>query len=92
MPDAYETIQPSSPWFFYLVRCRDNSLYAGVTTDLDRRLKEHNIGTGARYTCGRRPVVLIYNEKFDNASRAKTREAQVKGWPKVKKERLVGGS
>ena len=91
MSDACETILPSNPWYFYLLRCRDNSLYAGVTTDLDRRLKEHNLGTGARYTCGRRPVVLIYNEKFDNASRAKTREAHVKGWPKAKKEKLVGG-
>jgi putative endonuclease len=92
MPDASGTILPASPWYFYLLRCRDNSCYAGVTTSLDRRLMEHNSGTGARYTCGRRPVVLIYYERFDSSSEAKKREAQVKGWPKVKKEKLASGS
>ena len=46
------------PWFVYLLRCADGTLYCGVTTDLDRRLAEHNAGTGARYTRARRPVAL----------------------------------
>ena len=78
--------------FFYMVRCKDDSIYSGIAVDVEERLKKHNNGTGARYTCGRRPVVLIYNERFDNPSEAKTREAQVKRWPKVKKEKLIGGS
>ena len=47
-------------WSVYLVRCRDGSLYAGCTTDLDRRIAAHNAGTGAKYTRVRRPVTLAY--------------------------------
>ncbi|MFH0847038.1 MAG: GIY-YIG nuclease family protein [Chloroflexota bacterium] len=78
-------------WFFYLLRCRDNSLYSGITTDLESRLKEHNSGTGAKYTYSRRPVVLVYSEKHISASEARKREEQVKGWSRVKKERLIAG-
>ncbi len=78
-------------WFFYIVRCRDNSLYSGITVNVSSRLKEHNKGTGAKYTSGRRPVTLVYCEKQDNVSKAKKREAQIKRWAKTKKERLVDG-
>jgi putative endonuclease len=78
-------------WFFYILRCRDDSLYSGITNDLEARLREHNRGTGAKYTHARRPVTLIYNEKYDNASEARKREGQVKSWSKVKKENLVKG-
>lgn len=47
------------PWFVYLVRCSDNSLYTGISTDVEQRIKVHNSGKGARYTKSRRPVVLI---------------------------------
>ncbi|MFC1900742.1 GIY-YIG nuclease family protein [Chloroflexota bacterium] len=79
-------------WFFYIVRCRDSSLYCGITNNLESRIKAHNNGTGAKYTSGRRPVVLIYNEKYDNSTQARKREAQVKGWPRIKKEDLIKGS
>jgi putative endonuclease len=78
-------------WFFYIVRCRDGSLYSGITIDLEHRIKEHNKGTGAKYTLGRRPVNLVYSEKYSNASEARKREAQIKSWPKVKKEQLIVG-
>jgi putative endonuclease len=78
-------------WYFYLLRCRGNSLYAGVTTDLEARLKKHNEGTGAKYTSSRRPVELVYSEKCDGSSEAKKREAEVKSWPKSRKESLVRG-
>jgi putative endonuclease len=76
-------------WFFYMLRCQDNSLYSGVTNNLKARVKKHNEGTGAKYTCSHRPVTLIHSECYNNASEAKKREQEVKSWPKSKKEQLV---
>ncbi len=76
-------------WFFYIVRCRDNSLYSGITNDLEYRIKQHNKGKGARYTAARIPVKLIYIEKYNNQSSACKREKQIKGWRRAKKELLI---
>ena len=76
-------------WLFYIVRCKDGSLYSGITNDLVNRLKEHNKGTGAKYTSGRRPVTLVYREKCGSLSEALKREAQVKNLSKGKKEQLL---
>ena len=76
-------------WFFYIVRCRDNSLYSGIAIDLEDRIKEHNRGTGAKYTLTRRPVTLVYSERCVNVSEARKREAEIKGWSRIKKERLL---
>jgi len=78
-------------WFFYVVRCADDSLYSGITVDIEDRLREHNNGTGARYTAIRRPVTLVYCEKHSNVSEARKREEQIKGWSKTRKERLIQG-
>ena len=78
-------------WFFYMVRCKDGSLYSGITVNVTERLKKHNKGTGAKYTAVHRPVTLVYSEKCDTASAAMKREKQVKRWPKLKKERLARG-
>ena len=78
-------------WFFYMVRCRDNSLYSGITNNLEHRISEHNKGKGAKYTSGRRPVTLVHSERLNNVSEARKREAEVKRWPKNKKEQLVKG-
>jgi putative endonuclease len=78
-------------WYFYLVRCKDNSLYSGITTDVDHRVREHNKGTGAKYTFSRRPVILVYSEKYRNSSEARKREAQIKSWSKAEKEQLILG-
>ena len=75
--------------FFYMVRCKDDSIYSGIAVDVEERLKKHNNGTGAKYTAAHRPVVLIYWEKFNTFSDAMKRENEVKGWPKVKKEQLA---
>ncbi|MDD5287564.1 MAG: DUF1801 domain-containing protein [Dehalococcoidales bacterium] len=72
-----------------MVRCRDDSLYSGITVDIEKRLKKHNNGTGARYTSMHRPVALVYSEKCGNMSEAMRREKQIKRWPRAKKERLV---
>ena len=78
-------------WFFYIVRCRDDSLYSGITNDLEGRLSEHNRGTGAKYTFSRRPVTLVYSEKYFNVSEARKREVQIKGWSRNKKDQLIKG-
>ncbi len=73
-----------SAWYVYILRCADGTLYTGVTTDLARRLREHNAGgrLGARYTRARRPVVLIHQETADNRSAASKREAAIKKLPR----------
>ena len=83
--------QLDQTWYFYIVRCRDNTLYSGSTNDLEDRVREQNRGTGAKYTRARRPVNLVYSEKCGDVSRARKREEQVKRWPKVKKELLIVG-
>lgn len=78
-------------WFVYLLRCADESLYAGITTDLARRVLEHNEhpALGAKYTRGRRPVRLVYQEAFVDRAQAARREAQLKKLRKADKERLL---
>ncbi len=76
-------------WFFYMLRCKDDSIYSGIALDVAERLKQHNNGTGARYTAVHRPAVLIYWERFDSLSAAMRRETQVKKLPRDKKEQLA---
>jgi len=73
----------------YLVRCRDGSLYAGITTDLERRLREHNTGRGAAYTRSRRPVTLVYEEPSADRSAALKREAALRRLDRRQKLALV---
>jgi len=81
----------SSNWYVYFLRCSDNSLYAGITTDLHRRLFEHNNSNklGAKYTRVRRPVELVYSENFPDRKSASQREYQLKQLKKSVKEILV---
>lgn len=69
-------------YWCYIVSCADGTLYTGITTDLKRRITEHNTGTnkgkGARYTARRRPVKLVWKERHPNRSSAQRREAQIK--------------
>lgn len=82
--------QKSSSWFCYFVRCADNSLYAGVTTELSRREQEHNSDKkGAKYTRVRQPVKMVYWETFENRSNACKAEAALKKLTKKEKENLV---
>jgi len=84
------TMTKYSTWQVYLLRCNDNSLYAGITTDIQRRLKQHNNSKlGAKYTRARRPVQLAYIENSTDKSSASKREYQLRTLSKVKKERLV---
>jgi len=76
-------------WFFYMLRCKDDSIYSGIAVDVEKRLKNHNNGAGARYTSVHRPVVLIYWEKHNSISAAMRRETRVKRLSKAKKEQLA---
>ena len=74
-------------WYVYILRCADASLYTGITTNIHRRLKEHNSqGLGARYTRARRPVEIMYFEESENRSSASVREYEIK--QKSRKEKL----
>lgn len=78
-------------WCVYLVRCADGSLYAGVTTDPERRLRQHNgeLAGGARYTRARRPVELVYRERCQDRSAACQREAEIKSLSRPQKLALL---
>ena len=66
-------------YFLYILECSDKTLYTGITTNLDRRIKEHNnLKSGAKYTKIRRPVKLVYSNKFINRSQALKEEARIK--------------
>lgn len=81
---------PSQTWYIYILRCSDNSLYTGVTTDLERRLKQHNDGAkGARYTRARRPVSIAYTETANDRSEAQRREAAIKRMSPAQKEAVI---
>ena len=77
-------------WFVYVVRCRDGSLYTGISTDVGARVARHNAGAGARYTRARRPVRLLYVERKRSRSNALKREAAIKALPRARKIELVG--
>jgi putative endonuclease len=66
-------------WYVYIVKCCDDSLYTGITVDVDRRILEHNTSNkGAKYTRSRRPVKLVHIETYDNRSNASKRESAIK--------------
>lgn len=76
-------------YYVYMLRCRDGSLYSGITTDLERRLKVHNSGKGAKYTRSRLPVALAYYEEAEDKSAALKREVELKKLTHPQKEALI---
>ncbi len=77
-------------YYLYIVRCSDNSLYCGTTTDVERRIAEHNSDKkGAKYTRRRQPVQLVYVEELENVSTALKREIQIKKLSRKSKEKLL---
>ncbi|MEW6617050.1 MAG: GIY-YIG nuclease family protein [Patescibacteria group bacterium] len=77
--------------FVYILKCADSSLYTGYTTDLKKRVGQHNTSKrGARYTKSRRPVALVYSEKYKTKSKALKREIEIKSWSRKKKLVLIG--
>lgn len=77
------------PWFVYIVKCSDKSLYTGVTNNIARRIKSHNSGTASKYTRSRLPVKLVFLEKHNTKNSALKREKAIKNWTRKYKEELI---
>lgn len=75
----------------YILQCKDKTYYTGWTTNLEKRLAAHNAGKGAKYTKGRGPVELVYQERFETKSEALKREIAIKKWTRKKKEAAAKG-
>ncbi|WP_436907336.1 GIY-YIG nuclease family protein [Halosimplex marinum] len=75
--------------FVYVLRCADDTFYTGYTTDVERRVREHDDGAGAKYTRGRTPVELVHVEGFDSQSAAMSREYEIKEGSRTAKEDIV---
>jgi putative endonuclease len=78
-------------WYVYIIRCSDNSLYTGITTDLERRFRQHADGSGAKYFRGRRPLRIVYQEGNHSRSSAGIRELQIKRMTRGFKSALIAG-
>ena len=75
--------------FTYILKCADGTLYTGWTNDIEKRLAAHNAGKGAKYTRTRRPVELVYCEKYETKEEAMSRECAIKKLTRVQKEALI---
>ena len=76
-------------WYLYILRCGDGTLYTGITTDVEKRLTAHRAGKGAKYTRGRGPLELVYQEQLPDHSAALKREHEVKALSRQEKEKLI---
>jgi putative endonuclease len=76
-------------YYVYLIECADSTLYTGITTDIQRRFKEHSSGKGGAYTRSKKVKKVLYTEKFKNRSEALKRESEIKGWNRSKKLSLI---
>lgn len=93
MNSGEKEVTSTSTWFLYMLRCKDHSVYTGITTDIERRIQEHETGNGkgARSLRGRAPLQLVFSYQLKNRSDALKAEYHVKQLPKVKKEQLISG-
>ena len=81
-----------STWYLYILRCGDGTLYTGITTDVEKRLEAHRSGKGAKYTRGRGPLELVYQERCADHSEALKREFAMKQLSRQQKEALIAGN
>jgi len=92
-PDKFFSKNIGNTYYLYILECADKTLYTGITTDLKRRIAEHGgAKLGAKYTCVRRPVRLVYSKKFKNRSSASKEEARIKKLKKTEKLELINSS
>jgi putative endonuclease len=82
-------VDENEPWSCYMLRCRDGSLYVGITNDVAQRVLKHNRGLGPEFTKRRRPVELLWSREFESRSAARRKETELKGWTRQKKLALV---
>jgi len=78
-------------WHVYILLCRDGAFYVGMTSDLQRRWEEHSSGRGGHYTRCNPPVRMVHTEHFATRPQAESRERQLKGWTRRKKQALING-
>ena len=83
-------VKNTTTWYVYIVECSDGTFYTGITTDINRRIKEHNkLLQGAKYTRGKRPVKLVHSFKVKNKSQALKEECRIKKLPKKEKMNII---
>ena len=82
-------MQMESIWYLYILKCKDGTLYTGITTDVEKRLEAHRSGRGAKYTRGRAPLELVYRETCGSHSDALKREHQIKALSREDKQKLI---
>lgn len=80
---------PKKTWHVYILRCRDKSLYTGISVDVATRIEAHNKGKGAAYTRSRKPVKLVWSARQKSESSARKLEAKIKRWKKSEKEAFL---
>ena len=76
-------------WYIYILRCGDDTLYTGITDDVEKRFAAHAAGKGAKYTRGRGPLILVYTEEVEDKSAALKREHAIKKLPRTEKLKLI---
>ncbi|MGA2910283.1 MAG: GIY-YIG nuclease family protein [Candidatus Microgenomates bacterium] len=76
-------------WYVYILSCSDGSFYTGITNNVAKRFKDHLSGRGAKYTKSHKPEKVVYREEFSSKSEALKREAELKKWPRAKKDVLI---
>ena len=84
-----EVLYSKLMYFVYIMRCKDGSLYTGITTNVERRFAEHKDGVGGHYTSARGVVRVVHTEQYPNRSSASKRESEIKGWRREKKLALI---
>jgi len=84
------SIDSVNSWFVYIIHCTDDTLYTGITTDIERRYTQHSSQQGAKYFRGRKPQKLVYQESGHNRSTASKREIEIKGLSRAEKFQLIG--
>jgi len=89
----YERLMPATSWFVYILRCRDDTFYTGIATDVARRLEEHQSQSpkGAKYTRGRAPLTLVYQQEIGSRSAASREELRIKALSRKQKLALISG-
>lgn len=76
-------------YFVYIMKCKDGSLYTGITTNVERRFAEHKSGIGGHYTSAKKVVKIVYTEQYPDRSSASKRESEIKSWRREKKLNLI---
>lgn len=89
LPSLCNGVFMEHTWYLYILRCKDGTLYTGITTHVEKRLEAHRSGKGAKYTRGRSPLELVYRETCGSHSEALKRERKIKSLTREEKQKLI---